>query len=406
MSPLRSKSANVVVNVEREFSEFGRKDSGNGETSQQASHGWQGIIMNATERRVPRLLRRFAQISILVLIAPAVEAREITDMAGRHVTIPDRVEKVVSLAPPVTHLVYAIDPALLAGVNFPLWDREKRFTAENYRRLPVIGGRVGTGRTVNLEVIARMKPDLVLFWSAASSDEVWNQQYEAKFAEMGIPCVRVYFDKLHDIPRALRFVGEVLGRAERGRLLEAEATTGLAEVEKLASTWSEKDRVSVFYAEDMDCLATDGAGSWHEELIPMAGGRNVHASGRNDAMGRERISVEKLLVYDPEAMVIEEPACKDRLETDDRLRSLRAVRDHKLFLIPRLPFNWFDRPPSFMRLLGLRWLTNKLHPGRYPLDIAEETRKFYHLYLGVDLTPAEVQEVLGLSNGPSSSPGK
>ena len=71
-----------------------------------------------------------------------------------------------------------------------------------------------------------------------------------------------------------------------------------------------------------------------------------------------------------------------------------AVKDKRVYLIPYEPFNWFDRPPSFMRLLGIKWLLNLLHPDRFPVDMVAETQNFYRLFLGVELTAAQAREVL------------
>jgi iron complex transport system substrate-binding protein len=47
-----------------------------------------------------------------------------------------------------------------------------------------------------------------------------------------------------------------------------------------------------------------------------------------------------------------------------------------------------------MRLLGLQWLGNLLHPDRLPLDMVAETHRFYRLFLGVELSEAEAREIL------------
>ncbi|MEF3191183.1 MAG: hypothetical protein K6347_01340 [Campylobacterales bacterium] len=61
--------------------------------------------------------KRVALMLIFLLTLPA-GAREIVDMAGRHVAIPDHITKVYSSSPPTTYLVYAIDPKLLVALNF------------------------------------------------------------------------------------------------------------------------------------------------------------------------------------------------------------------------------------------------------------------------------------------------
>jgi iron complex transport system substrate-binding protein len=132
----------------------------------------------------------------------------------------------------------------------------------------------------------------------------------------------------------------------------------------------------------------------HTELIPLAGGRNARPTPPSTMMGMEEISLEQILAYDPDVVLVKETMVYARIRSDPRWRSLRAVREGRVLLIPSQPFNWFDRPPSFMRLLGLRWLAHALHPDRVPFDELAETRRFYRLFLGVELTEADAAEVL------------
>ena len=109
----------------------------------------------------------------------------------------------------------------------------------------------------------------------------------------------------------------------------------------------EENRVRVYYAEGTDGLSTERSQSFHAELIPLAGGINVHQGTALDHYGMEKISMEQLLLYDPEVILIKEKSFFDHIFTDPRWQNLRAVKEHRVYLIPFEPFNWFDRPPSY-----------------------------------------------------------
>jgi len=330
----------------------------------------------------------------LLLPAVSLQAREITDMSGRRVTIPDTITKVVAVSPPATYLLYAIDPNLLAGLNFPLWGSEKKYTVPRYRTLPVIGGLAGQGRTMNREMLYQIKPDLIVHWTWR--DDAANKKFLAAMEKLPFPRVTIRMNTIEDYPAALAFCGEVLGRRERGEILRRYAEEAITEAKRIAATIPDAEKIPVYYAEGTDGLSTERSRSLHAELIPLAGGINVHKGEAMDHYGMEKISMEQLLLYDPQVILVKEKTFFARIFTDPRWQNLRAVREKRVYLIPYEPFNWFDRPPSFMRILGIKWLLNRLHPDRFPVDMVTQTQAFYSLFLGVDLTPTQAREVLSL----------
>jgi iron complex transport system substrate-binding protein len=126
----------------------------------------------------------------------------------------------------------------------------------------------------------------------------------------------------------------------------------------------------------------------------MAGGRNVQQCDPSSGFGMETVSIEEVVVKDPKVIVAQQPTFTDSLDGDARWALVSAVREGRVHLIPREPFNWFDRPPSFMRVMGLRWLTSLLYPERYAPDMEAETREFYKLFLDINLTDEQVRHIL------------
>lgn len=329
---------------------------------------------------------------LFVLLSRPAQGREITDMSGRKVTIPETISKVVAVSPPGTYLLYAIDPTLIGGLNTQPRKDEKTFTVEAYTKLPVIGGFFGQSKTLNREILLQIKPDFVVHWTWR--DSAILKEFEAAMTQMNLPYVSVRLNSINDYPEALRFMGDALGRKERGELLGEYAAKTIGEAKSMAAQIPETEKVTVYYAEGMDGLSTEKSSSQHVELIPLAGGINVHKGEANNAYGMEKISMEQIILYDPMVILVNEKAFFETIFTDPRWKDLRAVRDKRVYLIPSAPFNWFDRPPSFMRLLGIKWLLNTLHPKRYPVDMVAETKAFYKLFLGVELSDADARTVL------------
>ena len=329
---------------------------------------------------------------LLLLQAVPGAAREITDMTGRKVQVPDRITRVYASSPPASYLLYAMDPSLIVGLNSPLNASEKRFLNPRVRSLPVIGSSVGQGKNLNTELLLKARPDIVLVW--AWQQPQINARFEQVFRQLKIPVVQVRIDSLRDYPAAFTFLGSLLQREKRAAKLRSYAEETLRSVDHSVVSIKPEQRPTVYYAEGQDGLATERDSSFHAELIGLAGGRNVHRGEALDHYGMEKISMEQVMFYNPQIMLVQDDPFLGAVGRDPRWKSIKAVRDGRIYRIPRTPFNWFDRPPSFMRLLGLRWLTNRLHPDLYRFDAAAETRRFYRLFLGIDLSRKDLDEIL------------
>ncbi len=335
----------------------------------------------------------FLVLSILYLPGGVTSAREIIDMAGRHVIVPDEINKVFGTSPPATYMIYAIDPGMIAGLNFGLDSFEKRYMDERIHRLPVVGGQQGQGAVPDFEVLLQVKPDIILVWMWKQLSAS-NEKLEHKLKTLGIPVVYIAMDSLNEYPQAFRFLGDVLNRKERAESLAIYTEQTIEETKKASSTIQESDRISVYYAEGVDGLSTECDTSVHAMLIPLSGAINVHRCSSTTLYGMQKISMEQVLNYDPQVIVSHDSMFLGRVKGDARWKNIRAVRDGRVYRIPTEPFNWFDRPPSFMRLLGLKWMTHSLYPDEYPVDMTSEIKRFYKLFLNVNLNTKMVREIL------------
>jgi iron complex transport system substrate-binding protein len=330
---------------------------------------------------------------LMILVSVPLQAREIIDMTGRKVNVPDRIERVYSTSPPATQMIYAIDPKLLSGLNSPLKDREKRYLSPLVHNLPVLGGYFGQGQVANIETILKARPDIIIMWT--SKESPLNRKIEADMKNLGIPLVFIEIDRVHDYAKALSFLGKLFYREERAKRLVDYGEKALQDAAALTGKISPRQAVSVYYAEGPDGLYTECHTSRHAELINLAGGRNVFRCQVRTDYGMERVSMEKLLLYNPDVIFVQEREAYDRILRDQRWRQIKAVRGGRVHIIPKGPFNWFDRPPSYMRYLGVKWVMSCLYPDLYQVDMAGETRAFYRLFLDLELNEAQLKEIMG-----------
>jgi iron complex transport system substrate-binding protein len=336
-------------------------------------------------------------LALTLAACPPALARTITDMDGRTVVVPDAPKRVFALSPPDTKLVYALDPCLLLGWNRP----QPRRTAEGWlppcaADLPVLGGFFGQGLTPDKEALLRAAPDLVVSGSMAAP----YQEFATFFTDLDIPVVHVVSDSPEAYPQALRVLGQALGRQERGERLAAYGEQTLAAIRQGLATIPQDKRVTVYYAEGGDGLFTDGRGSFHTQVLDLAGGVNVHPTPQTRRFGMDKVTMETVIGYAPQVILVQDPACRDMILASPLWQDIPAVKNGRVLLIPGRPFNWFDRPPSFMRFLGVKWLAQALYPEVFPYDMVKETREFCRLFLGRDIGEDEARALMAQKQAP------
>jgi iron complex transport system substrate-binding protein len=334
----------------------------------------------------------FSFILGLLIFLGHAEAARITDMQGRSVTLPNHVNRVLGASPPVTYMVYTLDPGLLAGLNSEPNDDLRTFLRADTMKLPVVGGFGGQGKNFNAEVIFSLRPDLVLAWAPRSA--TLPPRVEQLLTSSRIPYAYVKLDNMSDYPAAYEFLGSLLGRKERGKKLAAYFRVELRKLKSFSARIPENKRVSVYFAEEMDGLTTVTSNSAHGEAVALAGGRNVHHGGAIGGRNKDRISIEQVMAYNPEVIIAQDESFYSGIYKDSRWAGIRAVRNRRVYLIPDTPFDWMDRPPTFLRLMGAKWLAGVLYPKTAGIDIVSETRKFYQLFFGVNLGERDIRAIL------------
>jgi iron complex transport system substrate-binding protein len=347
-----------------------------------------------TYQRIKRIACRSLVLVLfgLGLATPSVPAaaREAVDMDGRRIVVPDQITRVYAASPPSTFLLYALDPTLLIGLNFPLKECDRPFLHPHLQQLPVVGGYFGQGQTPNLEALLAIRPQLVV----GALDGAVDDRFEPLMTRHGLPVAHFHLERLTDYPCAIRVLGRMLDRNGRAEKLAGYGERVLADILKRTATIPASERPRVYYAEGTDGLSTDCSASMHAELIELAGGYNVHRCQERDVYGMEKVNLEQVLLYRPEVIFVREPAAYERITTSSQWRNVPAVRAGRVYRIPRVPFDWFDRPPSFMRLLGLQWTAARLHPRRFAIDLVQEARRFYRLFLQVEVPEERLRQLL------------
>jgi iron complex transport system substrate-binding protein len=352
-----------------------------------------------------KMRRRIANLILLLVLTMSVlpncwgqtGMRTIVDMAGRKVTVPEKITKVYSTSQIGIIAIYTLNPDQLAGWNFALTSGEKKFIAKKYYDLPVLGSWSGKNTTANLEEIIRIHPDCLI--SMGTIDQSYIDSADRIQQQLKIP-VLLIDGSLTKLDAAYQFLGELLGDQARARDLGSYCRRTVTEVTKAVAKVPSQKRVRVYYAEGLKGLETDPKGSFHTEVLDLAGGVNVADVPLLKGYGRSQVSLEQLLVWNPEVIIagLDKEANNGgmfgKILTDSGWLNLQAVQAKRVYEIPTYPFDWFDRPPGVNRIIGLRWLAHLLYPEYVKLDLEAAVKEFYSKFYRRRLTGTEVAELL------------
>lgn len=323
------------------------------------------------------------------------ETREITDMAGRKVTVPtaENIESVFSAGPVAAIFLYMVAPDKLLGWNYELNDVEKSIILDKYQDLP----NFGMGDAVNYEAVIAANPTIAI--NSGKINDAMVSDCDALSESLGIPVVAVD-NELNNSAEAFRFMGELLGVEDHAEELAQYAEQVFTDINALSDIPEEK-KVSVYFGNGEDSLETAPRGSQHAQIFDVINAVNVADLELGDG-SRVQISAEQLLAWDPDVIVVNgEPkadksgssAAEDILSNPD-YASLKAVQDQKVYGTPNAPFSWVDRPAGPNRLIGMRWFSALIYPEYIKCDINEEIHKFFDLFYHVDLSDEQLENIL------------
>ena len=271
------------------------------------------------------------------------EMREVTDEAGKRVRLPAHPQRIVTLAPNLTEIVYAIGAGsrLVGNTTFCDYPPEAKQVA-----------KVGDTLQPNIERIIALRPE-VIFVSTASQLETFTKQLD----ERGIA---VFVTDPHDLEgvfRSIKTLGELLGQQEQAEELVGNLRSRAAAVEDAVRA---RPVVTVFYQVSPSPLWTAGRRSWITDLIRRAGGKSVTAEVEGEWM---RYSDEAAMASRPEAIIMatSDSMNGEKMEVAAALQKSPATLNKRVYGING---DFLSRPGP--RLVdGLEQMARVLHPEAF-----------------------------------------
>ncbi|MGQ0701743.1 MAG: ABC transporter substrate-binding protein [Gemmatimonadales bacterium] len=268
---------------------------------------------------MPRLHRSLTLVLLIGCRQPVSSAGTVTDDAGVSVSVPGTVERIVSLIPATTELVFAL------GAGDRLVGRTR------YCDFPPEAARVpdlGNGIDPSVEAVVAARPDLVLLYRSSA-----NTPAAERLRALRLPVLELITDRIADQARIARLLGPVLGVAARAESLVAAVDRQIADATQPPGRLAV--RPSVFLLAWNRPPLTLGRGSFLSEIVERAGARNIFD---DLAAPSAPVSIEAVAVRDPDFILtsaVDLPAIAELPEW----QVVRAVRERRFLRVRGSEFN-------------------------------------------------------------------
>ena len=272
-------------------------------------------------------MRTFLVSSLLFLLvfAGAASAADwepvtITDDLGVTVTIDKYPERIVSLSPANTEILFALG----------LGDRIVGVTEYcTYPEAALSKDKIGGFSTINTEKIAVLNPDLLVAADGNSEETI------AHLRELGYTIITVNADTIDTTLADIRLIGKVAGVESAAEELVSSMQADLAEI---AEKTKGAEKPTILHCMWTDPLWVSGSGTFQDEMISAAGGVNAAAAEG----GWVALTMEKFLTMNPDIIVVDsgdgmgvgtDDALKNFFLKDSRMQSLSAVQNERVYVV-------------------------------------------------------------------------
>lgn len=265
-----------------------------------------------------------------------------TDELKRPVAIVENPQRIISLAPNITEMLFALSlgervVAVTSYCDFPPEAKTKE--------------QIGDTLQPNLERIIALRPDLVVATTASQVERLTRQ-----LDQLSIPVYATNPRTVRDVPRSIRRLGEVSGARSQAEELAAKLEEHIRQVETRVAGQA---KPRVLFVLQLGPLITVGRNTFINDLITLAGGASISGDQTTEY---PQFSYETAVARAPEVIIAPQLHGSGALDETELRRAFAgtpAVRNQRLV---RVNPDLTSRPGP--RLIdGLEQLAQALHPA-------------------------------------------
>ena len=337
----------------------------------------------------------FSSMVILFLFLFAnVNAKTVTDLTGKKVTIKDNPSRIAIVPIPWASLAYLVDgdSSKIIGMNPSSKEAYDisilKDLAPNMKKVNT--AFVDSDFNINYEELALLKPDIVVVW------DFQNDAIE-KLAKLKIPAVAIKYGTLENVQEGIKLLGDILNKQEKAqKLINYHKDTNkyfASKTKKLANT----KRTKILYLKDSQLTVASGK-SVNNIMIDMAGGENV-AKDITTGGSWSKVTMEQIIKWNPDIIILSnfdkilpEDIYNNKFEGQDWSK-ISAVKNKKVFKAPIGIYRW-DAPSAETPLM-IKWIAKVAAPEIFnDYDIRKDIKDFYLEFFNYKLSDEQLNFIL------------
>jgi len=276
---------------------------------------------------------------LLMCLSAQVFAVDFTDAMNRQVSLPRSPQRIVSLVPSVTEILFklGLEQQIVAVTDYCTYP-------EAARKLPKVGGYADP----SLESILIHKPDLII-----AAADMSRPALIRRLELMQVPVYVIHPQTVAETLKTIHDISLITGKGQEGKQLVDSISKRIQQVQQQIANHTPLTTVECVMLQP---LTVAGPDTFINDIINIAGGKNAVPKGPSRY---PTWNAEALLSVDPEVIIVSTyPGQPEPKHFFDNWPQLRAVKNKHIVLIEA---DWIHRPGPRM-ILGIEALAKALHP--------------------------------------------
>lgn len=241
----------------------------------------------------------------------------VLDDTGYQVTLDKEPDKIISLAPGNTEILFAL------GLS------EKIIGVDNYSNYPEEAEsieKIGDAFNLNMEKIIELEPDLILTLKG-------NEEAISEFLDLGIAVYTLDANNMDNVLEDISEIGKLTNSLYEVEELLSEMRGEIKRIKSLVADVSEEEKPKVFYMVWNEPIMSAGKGTFINDLIEQANGINIVES--DGLEGWLEYSLERLIEHNPDVIIAPKSLAPtpETITNDERFSSIKAVLENKVVIV-------------------------------------------------------------------------